>query len=288
MTLTAMHDRYLAQGGHLERTPQECYHWNVALQSFTQELSHNFNKCDLDAIWLTASLMFLVSFFAVETDGHEQVWPLKPTGASDLTWLEMQKGMRALWPIVDLERDGSLFRGQTMPLNRRCLGVPLPTEGIDDILPFIAALCGLDQSSNANNSPYYSAAQMLSLLFCDDADRFQPLRFLAFPNMMVPEFEVLVKKKDPYALVMMALWYELIVETSWWMSGRAALECKAIWIYLNRNHADKPRIKPFLTRPDFHSRGLHMMVTAGSARDYQFITDTSQLVSQKLYSQGQC
>ena len=200
----------------------------------------------LDAIWMTAALMSLVTCFNLETDDVEQVWPLKPTAASDLSWLEMQKGLRTLWQACDFEHNGGVFKAQVFPLRSRCLGVQLPTEGIDGIMRPLLPLCNITQSSDASNNPYFTAAHMLSQLLRDDIKLMKTLRFLSFPNIISPEFEAQIKRKDPVALVMMALWYELVEQSTWWMSGRAYLECRAIWTYLRRYHTNDPRIRSFV------------------------------------------
>ncbi|KAL9095446.1 MAG: hypothetical protein Q9165_002317 [Trypethelium subeluteriae] len=169
MTVTAMHDRYLAQEAHRERTPLESYHWSMALQYLNQDLSFNIQSSNLDAIWMTAAFICWASLFAIETSDPEQVWPLRPATPADLTWLEMQKGLRTLWPMVDFERSSSVFSGATEPFNERCLGLQLPSEGIDGVLPPLVALCGLEQTSNDSNNPYHTAAHMLSILVQDDS-----------------------------------------------------------------------------------------------------------------------
>ena len=244
-----MQDRYLAYESHLARTPLECYHWSIAVNSLNQELPASFDSYNLDAIWITAAFMSMATVFTVETDDYMQVWPLKPATASDLSWLGIQKGMRTLWERVNSQQSASLFRGYTPPWKKRCLGVQLPSDGIDGIWPPLLALCDLDQFSNASNNPYYSAAHMLSLLLKDDVRWARTLRFMAFPNTMEPGFEDLLRCKDPRALVILAVWYEIIEQSTWWMSGRAALERQAIWIYLHKYYADHPRIRAFITSP---------------------------------------
>lgn len=72
------------------------------------------------------------------------------------------------------------------------------------------------------------------------------LRFLAFPNTMEPAFSTLLRAREPRALLLMAIWYELVPPSFWWISLRVSLERQSIWTYLGWYHANKEPIRSFL------------------------------------------
>lgn len=247
LTLTAMHDRHLILQGHMRRTPSECFHWATALRLFNYELSQDLQTCNRDALWMTAGTMSWVALFAVETDDPEHVWPLCPASTSDLDWLEMQKGLRALWSMFGNHRQNSMFQLNKFHKHQRCLGLPPPQPGIEGIASAFVKLYDLNSSSNATNNPYHSAVRLLSTLFGETSEFEGSFRYLAFANTMEPEFEALLKNRDPRALLLMAIWYSMVEPAAlWWMSARASLTRRAIWTFLDRHCANDASIQAFL------------------------------------------
>ena len=251
ITCTAMHDRYLAAQSHLERTPKESYHWAMALQLFNQEISRDFRVCDRDAIWMAAALLSWIAHFAVETQDPEEVWPLSPSTTSGIPWFPVQKGLRVIWQMSDPHRPDGLFAMQLARMNvsdeERCLGIPPPRSGIDGIPQTdLIEMCELDEWSDATNNPYHTAVRTLSGLLCSPSPNPNSIRFLAFVNTTEPDFEDMLRQRDPRSLLLMAIWYGLIPKSAWWISLRASLECRAIYIYLDRYHANDPHIQKVL------------------------------------------
>jgi hypothetical protein len=292
MTMTAMHDRYLTLQSNLKRTPLECYHWAEALRLFTRDLQMNTHKRQADAIWMTAGMMCWVALCAVETDDPQDVWPLSQSKSTDgLTWLEMQKGLRAIWRMITIGVNCDLYRGDTFPPSQRCLGVELPNAGLDGIPDFLIRLCDLDANSNSSNNPYYALAHVLALLISEPKPMNGTLRFLAFPNSIESDFECLLKAKDPYALALMAVWYEN-VEDFWWISDRASLERAAITLYLNQHHADNPRIADFLAYSTLHDKPLPMTYGSKSGLPGRALLGISNgwqiFFKEKLPATGSC
>jgi hypothetical protein len=74
----------------------------------------------------------------------------------------MNKGKISLWRIAELLRLDSIF--QIMALTFAQMRAPLPKKGIDGILKELATVCHLEDSSTAENNPYFNAAHALSQL----------------------------------------------------------------------------------------------------------------------------
>lgn len=239
MTCTTMHDRYLAGQGHSKRTPLESYHWAMASRLFNNAISNKSRSYDRDAIWLAAAFMNWIVLCAVETENPSEVWPLSPSTYSGIPWFPIQKGLRTIWEFTQPLRAGGAFakyENGTDPGNR-CLGLPPPRSGIEGIPQTLVDMCELDQWSSAQNNPYHTAARSLSDLLEMSETHCSSLRFLSFVNTTEPDFEILLKERDPRALVLMAIWYGLVPKSTWWISLRASLERRAVCIYLDRYHA---------------------------------------------------
>lgn len=110
LTLTAMHDRFLASDGHQERTRWESFHWAMAVRLFKQQL---FDLEKREALWMTATSLSWISLCNVETQDPNVVWPMKPASSSDLNWLEMQKGEK-----LPSRRTGRTKESGGIPLQR--------------------------------------------------------------------------------------------------------------------------------------------------------------------------
>lgn len=156
-------------------------------------------------------------------------------------------GMRLMWSRLALSDTSTRFDPYLDP-KQRCIGLPEAKPGIDGLSEALTAFCGLDAMSTTTNNPYHAAAHILSELMNEAEDYCDMLRFLAFPNTMDPAFGTLLKTRDPKAMLLMAIWYELIPPSFWWMSLRVSLERQSIWTYLGRYHAHSEPIKSFIAR----------------------------------------
>jgi len=240
-----MHDRYLRGQGHHETTPFESFHWAESSQLFNKELSKQLIATDRDAIWMATIFMSWITLHSIETDNPELVWPLSSRMVSGIPWLPVQRGIRTIWEMVDMTRADSIVSraSQLGASSPRCLALPPPEPGIQGVPVVLVRLCDLDAFSGVNNNPYYSACRVLSELLLDyGGSGTNSLRFLAFVNTFTPAFEDLLSRRDARALVLMAIWYELVPIQAWYMLLRASLEKQAIWIYLSRYHGHDARV----------------------------------------------
>ena len=218
----------------------------MAAQQFNYEMSQKSHVFDRDAVWMAAALMNFLVYYAVETQNPEEVWPLSSPN-SDVPWLPMLKGMRTIWQIAGPDLAHSLFFKPTKDWSERCLGLPPTKAGIEGVSQILVEICGLDESSNAENNPYHTAAHRLSTLLNNPSAHPRSIKFLGFVNSIDAGFEDLLRRKDPRSLLLMAIWYGLVPESAWWISLRASLERRAVCIYLVRHHADDPLISNILT-----------------------------------------
>lgn len=242
-----MHDRHLAKKDYMARTPFECYHWAKASQLFNLEISKDISVWDRDAVFMASVFMSYIMGFAVEAQHPEDVWPLSSALTSNLPWLPIQKGLRTIWEMTEPYRpDGMMAKNLTVKVDERCLGLPSPLPGIEGLSPALVKMCELDVLSVSGNNPYHTAVRILSPLMDDPSLHLKPLRFLSFANTIEPEFEDLLKQRDPRALVLMALWYGLVPDSAWWFSLRSTLEREAIVLYLRRYHAEDAYIQHVL------------------------------------------
>jgi hypothetical protein len=236
-----MHNRYLAGRTYAACTPFESYHWAKASALFRTEISHENDTCNWDAFWIAAVMMSFLVCFAVETEDPQALWPLSLRPSLGVSWYRAQRGVRTFWTML---RPSSPFAKGACGSKDRCLDLPIPPSGVEGVSTALVTMCELNDSSNANNSPYHTAVRTLSILLADPTPG--PLRFLAFMNTTEPEFERLLEQRDPRSLVLMTIWFSLIPRTAWWIWSRAQLERRAICIFLERDHQDHIRIWPVM------------------------------------------
>lgn len=236
-----MHDRSLRGQSYTKRTQFESYHWALSAQLFNYEISQGSPAYNRDAVWMATVLMNWNVLYAIETQDPEKVWPLSPT-ISNIPWLPIQKGARTIWQLVRPDRADSLFSEPASKLDERCLGTPTHESGIDGIPEDLVKLCGLEKLSTAENNPYFTAVHTLSTLLVNPSSQPLSLKFLRFINAIDPGFETMLRQKDPRSLLLMSIWYGLVPKSAWWISHRAAIERRAICIYLDRYHGNDPLI----------------------------------------------
>jgi hypothetical protein len=74
-------------------------------------------------------------------------------------------------------------------------------------------------------------------------------KIIAFLGVPTPEFQRLIRKKDPRALVILSHWFTIMFQVPlWWVTRRVKNECMAICMYLDRNCTD-PRVARLMEFP---------------------------------------
>ena len=127
-------------------------------------------------------------------------------------------------------------------------GFPPCESGKDDLPESFANLCRIEDDSTAENNPYHGELRLLTNMMACDANQETFIKLIQFPCRMHPAFNVLIREKDPVALLMMAYWFSKVSEIGfWWLGTRARRECYAICSYLD-GWPDE-RFQPLLQYP---------------------------------------
>lgn len=270
--MAAMHDGYLG-ANRAESNSREAYYYHnsCAAALFNHKLSSGtFTTADRDAIWTTACLLSNMSSFVIEADNPEQSWPLSQSSSSTLEWLEMQRGMKAIYQLCSITEPGGMFYELLQHPKYSFLQykwVEDTRDGIEDILPEFVTLCSLTPLSNAQNSPYHLAVRALSAIWDMECTQYTVFRFLSFASLMRSEMKELLMKKDAPALVILAYWYTKIFRVHRWWHNRAVVECAAICIYLRRYHYSNSFIMHMLKFPLSKLEDFAPGITASKSLD---------------------
>ncbi|KAK6372679.1 hypothetical protein LTR64_004597 [Lithohypha guttulata] len=229
---TLLHDRALTGA----QVPQhdELHHLGQAAALLNHRLSTKIVAAERDAIWATSAYLCASTIFNISTTVPQHTWPLESSNQNSLEWLTMQAGLRIVWQMTEMNRQDSAFSQiePTTPPSSNCVHPTEPIPGINGILPILVTLCGLDKNSTGENNPYHTAASRLTTLLAVPGTPDNVLTFMVFAGGMKKEFRALLHKKDPRALLLLALWYSKLFHSMWWVVPRARLECQAICQYL--------------------------------------------------------
>jgi len=136
----------------------------------------------------------------------------------------------SLWDVVNPLREDSLFvvmRGTYAVMNTR-----LPVRGIEGISRELAEVCGLDEESTREQSPYFDAAHAVSSLLGLRDDEVTVGHTEVFTRCIEGVFKGLLVGKDPVALLLSWLWYGKAGRGVWWIESRGRVEGAAICEYL--------------------------------------------------------
>lgn len=240
LTLTMMHDRYLAGN---KQSASEAYHWYQGAALFNDALSKRLDPDQRDALWGAAAVLGCIAFQSVEANKPEDAWPLTSPSAYDLVWLKISDGKKAIWKMTDPLRADSVFA----PLKVQNTNHYLPQEGnLDDLPDGFLELFELDDPA----SPYFETATKLSTMLDLNCNRQTIMNFLGFIGHVNGDFKRLLELKDPRALLLMSYWYaKMCYYDMWWTVQRVVLECQATCMYLERYHGDNIEVQRLLRFP---------------------------------------
>ena len=248
-TLTAMHDRFLLNSSHSHASIPEIYHWTQAVSLFNRKLSSPIIEADRDSLWATAALLGAIAFSSIDATVPEEAWPLKPPESSDLDWLLMSEGKRAIWVIANPLRPDSVFNALGEEFDDTYYSNEMFTSGIDGIPTLFVQLYELDTNSSAKTSPYHVAVRVIANTLDVEGIQENIVKFFKFASHMQPEFMNLIATKDSRALLLVAYWYAKIRNAIWWVYRRATLEGQAICLYLERWYPEDIAIQDLLQIP---------------------------------------
>ncbi|KAI1323937.1 hypothetical protein F5Y16DRAFT_325906 [Xylariaceae sp. FL0255] len=251
LALTSVHDRYLGVTPPHHRSLRESYHWAQCTILFNEWLRPPIREEKKDPVWGTASILGILAFASIHARDYREAWPLKTPEDSDLEWVRLGHSKMKLWHIVNPLRSGSVFRFMAETYLR--MQEPIPTKGIGSIPPDLAQLCGITEDSSIDDgNPYFTFVHGLARLLRIPKGSVSLGAAMGASAAMRGELNALLAKKDPVALLLLALWYNKARESKWWIDFRARYELPAICVYLQRQHADKAAVQSLIPWEDVY------------------------------------
>lgn len=231
--------RRLGSNNHGVR-PVEIQHWQSALSSFRKALTQPFTRDNCDAILLSSILLNLMSFSFISRDDLSPLgsWVFS-SSSQKLNWLYIQLGLRYL-----LE--------QTKPFHVDSRLTPIflasddskgtfsdESPGLQGLPEEFVKVCGLDEISTSENSPYHSPLRLLVPLLALERSDENTFKFLHWFASVDGKFARLLQQKDYPALLLFSYWLGMLCDLNqWWCYERAKRECTAICIFLNGNGSE--------------------------------------------------
>lgn len=250
LTLTLMHDRYLSAASNTKQSRTEAFHLSQGAALFNSKLSKPIQPSERAALWATAALLGTITFGHIEAKTPEEAWPLKPPSSSDLEWLRMSNGKKEIWKITQPLTAESVFQAQAPANTDDSLPPSSTVPELETLPPGFIKLYGLEAMSTPDHNPYHTAASALAHALKIDSNYSAIMSFLSFISNMPPDYKQLLERKDPLALLLLACWYAKVCQSRhWWIWRRAALECQAICMYLERFHRHETDIQQLVQLP---------------------------------------
>jgi hypothetical protein len=248
LAVTATHDRYLLPApDNTTKSVAEVYNAAQGAGLLSQKLSSPILYEDRDALWSSAAMLGIASMSSIDASTPAEAWPLKPHDPTDLDWLNLSVGKKAIWRATNPLRPDSIFHPMADEYIEFMKGPPL--REVSELAPDFIPLCSLDEPLAYCQNPYYSPVSMLSDLWQSKGTKVMIGRYMSFWGLMKPDFRSLLGCKDPRALLIMAYWYALLSSTVWFITRRARLECLSICLYLEKYYADDGEIQRMLWAP---------------------------------------
>jgi hypothetical protein len=222
-----MHRRSLVGLAYAKRAAIEARHIAAAANLLNRTIENNMENADSSALWMAAVMHSFATCFDTNTSN---------VSFPDVFWLRVHRGVCTFYRLLSPK---SPFKSCARRPGDQCLGLSHPTTGITGIPPVLTALCELDEESNASN-PYHRPLHALSGILAETQPG--PLRFLAFLNALEMDFLTLLEGRDARAVTLMAIWYNLVPKSAWWMWSRAQLDQRTALAYLRTYHQYDQRV----------------------------------------------
>jgi hypothetical protein len=221
-------------------------------------LSSCLTPADYDPLWAAAVLLGILSSSTINTL-PENSWPITPPSPSDLEWFILTAGKKAVWALTNPLRPSSVF--SIVAREYVAWDMPIPVSSVGSIDARLALLCGITESSSAENNPYFETAYMLTRSQALDSE-FEPgllgqqekpkpagLERVGLVSRPQVQHLDLLKKRDKVALVLLAMWYQQCEGVCWWLDRRARTEGRAIRLFLKQHYPEDKQISELLSDP---------------------------------------
>ncbi|KAF2819626.1 hypothetical protein CC86DRAFT_362582 [Ophiobolus disseminans] len=213
-------------------------HWNTGSKLFSRLLSKPISPAHRDAIWATGVIIGATSFWFVNSDNVEEVWPLKPAEPDDLAWLRLGEGKKSLWRLADPTRPDSIFYQIMKDKAPHCPSLPawIIAQDTTILIPqHLQRIFDITPTSTIENNVYHLPLFILSRVQRVRLTHANVLSFLYFTAFITPELLQLLEVKDPRAIFVLGWWFKIIEDGDlWWMVSRAKIEGRAVRIWLQR------------------------------------------------------
>lgn len=246
-TLTLLHDRFLS--GQLSVDENTALHWYRGTSMFKDALSRPIKSESKDALWTSAALLGAIAFAGIEALTPEEAWPLRPPAPSDLDWLKMSDGKKAVFKIADPMRPGSIFSRCSIDHSWMYRPIDYSHINLIGLAQDYTDLYNLGPNSTGETNPYHEAAMSQARLLGLSCTHDTLIQFMSFIGHINPGLKALLLQKDAKAMLLMACWYAMTYKYQWWINRRGLLEGKAICMYLDRYHGDNLKIQRLLQWP---------------------------------------
>ncbi|KAL3426646.1 C6 finger domain-containing protein [Phlyctema vagabunda] len=243
IALTILHDQYLLSTEDPKLSAAVAFHWARGAALMNEKLSSKLTSDDRDALWCCAGLLGALSFAAFLGKTPEESWPLSENSSFDLGWLKMSEGKKAIWKIADPQRPDSIFHSTAPDFVAYASTTSASISYLKNLPSELLQLCGLHDSILNVDNPYLASASFLAEILEIDSGLQSVGRMLCFFGGMHPGLKSLLMRKDPCALLLLALWYAKMYEcTQCWIWQRTYLEYHAILKYLRLHYSHESRI----------------------------------------------
>jgi hypothetical protein len=249
------------------------FHWYHGTALFHQMLSKAsiapvLSSSERDTLWISAALLGTAAFAYLGSADPSDAWPLKEHSSTDLDWLKMGHGKRVVWSMTDPTRPDSLFSKMSASQSR-----DPPPSGSSPIKPhtlpaLFYSVFDIGPSSTAENNPYHVAAALISQLLPVVPSAHNAHHFLTFLSQIDTEFQQLLQKKDPRAMILLLYWMsKLVMYPMWWTRRRTLYEGLAICIYIERYCGDDPELMQLIAYPRAVLSAVHTGVEMDKKED---------------------
>lgn len=242
LSLTLMHDAHIvaidSPSVSTKHKHAALQHWNTASKLFNSLLAKPIAPTRRDAVWATGVVIGAASFWYVNSNEVEEVWPLKPYEPEDLSWLRLGEGKRALWRIADPSRPDSVFSHLMKGGFSHCHSVPewVDTYGSAVQAPeHLKRIFDITVTSTIDNNVYHLPILILSRIQNSRLTHSNVMSFLYVTAFITPKLLALLECKDARAIFLLGWWFKMIGDGElWWMASRARIEGLAVRIWLER------------------------------------------------------
>lgn len=206
-----------------------------------------------DALWASASLLGVIQFASFDARTPEEAWPFRPSHATDLDWLKMSDGKKAVFAMTNPLRADSVFSTMSVGHDKMFGFMIEPLESLTpeaiDLTRDFCDMFDLGPTSSAAANPYYKPAMTLARLLHTTCDSNNILEFFGFMMHMGPRMKALLDQKDAKALLLVSYWYAKLYRGQWWLQRRGLMEGQAICMYLDKYHGDDAKLQRMLEWP---------------------------------------